>query len=113
MTKRNPKSVKVPGDVFGNLTLIEYMKGSLWRCRCACGKYTLVLTGNLTGGNTTSCGCQQFNKKTLEQKKEYQVLKAASRKLGIPMTPDQVARDQKKKVSAQEDALLALQKIWG
>jgi hypothetical protein len=31
----------------------------VWRCRCDCGKYNDVLTGNLTDGNTKSCGCFQ------------------------------------------------------
>lgn len=32
-------------------------KMSLWECRCDCGNKSTVQTGNLTSGNTTSCGC--------------------------------------------------------
>jgi hypothetical protein len=28
-----------------------------WRCRCDCGAYCVVSSGNLTSGNTRSCGC--------------------------------------------------------
>jgi hypothetical protein len=28
-----------------------------WICLCDCGKYTVVNSGSLTSGNTTSCGC--------------------------------------------------------
>jgi hypothetical protein len=27
-----------------------------WRCRCECGRSTVVSAGNLRTGNTTSCG---------------------------------------------------------
>ena len=29
----------------------------MWRCKCDCGKYKDLATGNLTSGNTSSCGC--------------------------------------------------------
>ena len=28
-----------------------------WKCRCTCGKETVVTGGSLTSGNTRSCGC--------------------------------------------------------
>lgn len=31
----------------------------VWRCKCDCGNETLVSTGNLTSGHTTSCGCNK------------------------------------------------------
>lgn len=45
------------GQRFGRLTVISYSGGSKWRCRCDCGSETTVLSGNLTSGHTTSCGC--------------------------------------------------------
>lgn len=30
-----------------------------WRCRCDCGKETIVMGGNLKTGQTQSCGCLQ------------------------------------------------------
>lgn len=58
MTKR----LELTGCVFGRLTVIEYAGNSragqsLWRCRCDCGKETVVLGRNLKGGVTSSCGC--------------------------------------------------------
>ena len=49
------------GRQFTNLTAIERIgtKGgkSLWRCRCVCGATVITGVGNLTSGNTKSCGC--------------------------------------------------------
>lgn len=50
---------------FGRLTVIEKEKivkcktGTrvLWRCRCDCGKTSVVATSQLTSGRTQSCGC--------------------------------------------------------
>src|SRR5262252_8546839 len=30
-----------------------------WRCRCDCGKETVVLADHLRSGNTKSCGCRR------------------------------------------------------
>ena len=32
-------------------------KRRTWKCRCECGQYTYVTTGDLLSGNTKSCGC--------------------------------------------------------
>lgn len=50
------------GQVFGKLTVLEQagrdkLKKVLWRCRCECGNETVVVSGSLVTGNTTSCGC--------------------------------------------------------
>jgi hypothetical protein len=35
----------------------------VWRCACRCGtENVLVLSTNLTSGNTTSCGCYQADR---------------------------------------------------
>lgn len=58
-----------PGVRFGRLTVIEPSYTSLFEntraghdrlvtCRCDCGNEVDVLLGNLTRGNTTSCGCR-------------------------------------------------------
>src|SRR5258707_509494 len=31
-----------------------------WLCKCVCGNTTIVKTGNLTTGNTKSCGCMRM-----------------------------------------------------
>ena len=50
------------GRRFGLLTVLgqgERSNGGAirWRCLCDCGKETIVLTGHLNNGHTTSCGC--------------------------------------------------------
>lgn len=56
------KFIDRTGQVFGKLTVLEQagrdkLKKVLWRCRCECGKETVVVSGSLVTGNTTSCGC--------------------------------------------------------
>lgn len=46
------------GMKFGRLTVIRRARGSNgWMCECDCGKISFVLSGNLTSGNSKSCGC--------------------------------------------------------
>lgn len=53
------------GQRFGRLVVLEALGKSdrqqsrLWRCRCDCGRETLVPTKSLRSGNTTSCGCRR------------------------------------------------------
>ena len=46
---------------FGRLVALEPvsfgLRGAKWLCRCDCGQTCLVPVGNLTSGNTKSCGC--------------------------------------------------------
>lgn len=50
------------GERFGHLTVLEPAENigamTAWRCRCDCGKETVVMTGHLRSGHTTSCGCK-------------------------------------------------------
>ena len=50
------------GKQFGSLTVLSYGGKSagkhFWKCRCACGRETLVCQSNLLGGHTVSCGCK-------------------------------------------------------
>ncbi len=65
------------GNKYGQLTVIrldhrEFRSSRLgsynfWLCKCDCGNETVVLSNNLTKGNTKSCGCQSSRKK-LKQK---------------------------------------------
>lgn len=41
---------------FGELTLKKYLGNRVWQCECSCGKIVNVNTGDLTSGNTKSCG---------------------------------------------------------
>ena len=50
------------GKRFGRLLVIERAGHNkhgqiLWLCKCDCGKVTKVISGSLTDGRTTSCGC--------------------------------------------------------
>lgn len=49
------------GQRFGRLVVIEKLPSQKWtgwwRCKCDCGNIKDVPTGNLTSGNTQSCGC--------------------------------------------------------
>ena len=50
------------GKAFGTLTVIERVENNMhkkaqWLCRCRCGGTTIVPTGALRSGNTSSCGC--------------------------------------------------------
>lgn len=53
----------IAGDTVGILTVVEAMEkrdsqGCVrWLCRCECGNLTVVISGNLVSGHTTSCGC--------------------------------------------------------
>lgn len=56
------KFVDRSGQIFGKLTVLEQagrnnLKKVLWRCKCECGNETVVVSGSLVTGNTTSCGC--------------------------------------------------------
>ncbi len=54
------------GKVYGNLTVEEYYPtsktGTYWKCKCSCGKFTIVSTSSLHSGHTQSCGCLQKKK---------------------------------------------------
>ena len=55
------------GKRFGRLVVIAFSgrkdrsgrKRPVWRCKCDCGKTSLVVSGELTSGHTQSCGCRQ------------------------------------------------------
>lgn len=50
------------GKSFGDLTVVSYdgRRGGkhYWRCRCGCGRETVVNQSNLQTGHTRSCGCR-------------------------------------------------------
>lgn len=56
------KFIDLSGKKFGRLTAIERRGRSgsfaMWFCHCDCGGESLVRSGNLRSGNSTSCGCQ-------------------------------------------------------
>lgn len=58
-----PPKINRIGQRFGQLTVISQAesagKNTRWLCRCDCGTDTVVHTGNLTSGGSTSCGCSR------------------------------------------------------
>jgi hypothetical protein len=64
LCSRSPlKRANLIGQRFGRLTAIQSngtgeLKHTTWKCQCDCGKIVpSVPTGNLSSGNTRSCGC--------------------------------------------------------
>jgi hypothetical protein len=49
---------------FGKLTVLERLtigtSSAWWRCKCDCGKETIVKGCNLASGGTGSCGCRRY-----------------------------------------------------
>lgn len=57
-----PRIKDVTGRRFGRLVVVgitsqRYHRHVVWRCRCDCGKETLVPSLSLLNGDTRSCGC--------------------------------------------------------
>lgn len=44
-------------------------KRTMWKCKCDCGKETIVWSYSLTSGKTTSCGCYQLERRIEESVK--------------------------------------------
>lgn len=58
------KFIDRTGQRFGKLVVVEEAgrnasKKVLWRCKCDCGNESIVVSGSLVTGNTTSCGCDK------------------------------------------------------
>lgn len=54
-------------EVYGKLTVLEKAYNAkngqqMWKCKCECGKESIVQQGHLRGGTTKSCGkCNKFS----------------------------------------------------
>jgi hypothetical protein len=81
--KCNAKSriIDLTGQRFGRLVAIEHagrvvnksgFRTTLWRCKCDCGKESIVRYPLLVSGNTRSCGC-------LERENKERMVKLAQR----------------------------------
>jgi len=88
------KLIDRTGQVFGKLTVIEQagrdrLKKVLWRCKCECGNESIVVSGSLVTGNTTSCGCEIGNfKHGGTGKGSYNTWRAMIRRCTIPTDKD-------------------------
>jgi hypothetical protein len=65
MSSKVKSLVMAPGDVYGELTVIERNTKKeesmpydciYWRCSCSCGKKKTVKQDSLRSGKTRSCG---------------------------------------------------------
>ena len=73
-TQREKSAKNFIGQRFGKLTVMEQViinDSPMYKCQCDCGNTTIVRAGNLTSGNTQSCGCLE---KELLDKKYFQDL---------------------------------------
>lgn len=88
------RAVDRVGQRFGKLTVIESagrntLKKVLWKCKCDCGKESIVVAGSLVTGNTTSCGCVIPNFKHGGWKKSsYNTWRAMIRRCTNPLDKD-------------------------
>lgn len=60
--KRGYHFIDLAGKRFGRLTVIAFHgiakdRQAQWRCRCECGRETIVAGGHLRSGHTKSCVC--------------------------------------------------------
>lgn len=67
------KASELSGRRFGRLLVLgragSNEKGnSLWKCRCDCGKETIIVGYSLTGGRSKSCGCLHSEKLSEENR---------------------------------------------
>ena len=65
MERKSKPRQDLTNQIFGYLTPIQYIKGGKWKCKCICGKETIVDTRNLKSGHTTSCGCKKKETKNV------------------------------------------------
>ena len=77
------KKLDLTGQRFGRLVVIRKSVERanagevLWECKCDCGEFSVVKSGNLRSGSTKSCGC--LRKEVVSKKNENKKL---SRKNG-------------------------------
>ena len=91
-----PKFVDRKGQRFGRLLVTEEagrndLKKVMWRCLCDCGKETVVPSGGLVTGNTTSCGCflkEKITKHGGWKKASYNTWRAMMRRCNNPNDKD-------------------------
>lgn len=91
-TKRN-----LVGMVFGKLTVIEEsgrdrFQRCIWLCKCSCGNNVRIVGGNLTSGNTSSCGC--IKKSGINVHK----LNLVGRRFGNLIVLEMIGRNKRKSV---------------
>lgn len=75
--REGSRLIDLTGQKFNRLTVIEFIEinkrnEAFWKCKCDCGNFVNVRSGNLKSGTTTSCGC-------LQKEKTQEMINAAHR----------------------------------
>lgn len=91
-----PKFIDRTGFRYGRLSVVSSAgsnahKKTMWRCLCDCGGYTVVTSGALQTGNTTSCGCylqERITKHGGTGKGSYNTWRAVVRRCTNPNDKD-------------------------
>ena len=91
-----PKLIDRTGQRFGRLVVLEKgetnnLKKVLWKCLCDCGNTALVVSGSLSTGNTSSCGCgvkEAITKHGGWKKSSYNTWRAMMRRCNNPNDKD-------------------------
>ena len=72
--KRVSHAKDITGQRFGMLTVMKRAgtnkhRKALWKCKCDCGRTTVVSSVDLVTGNTKSCGClgKNYAKRNLKE----------------------------------------------
>ena len=91
-----PKFIDRKGARFGRLVVLHQegrtaYKKIVWRCLCDCGNETLVSSGSLASGNTSSCGCYLIERITKHgscNKASYNTWRAMLRRCTVATDKD-------------------------
>jgi len=72
------KKLDLSNRQFGRLLVKKRLTGRLWLCRCVCGIEKSIPTGNLTSGQTQSCGCLRLERvqENLKRAREVRIKSA-------------------------------------
>ena len=73
--KQQNRFIDRTNERFGRLTVLyrtynQPGRNANWVCKCDCGNYTVVTSGNLTQGHIKSCGCFEQESRILSHRKQ-------------------------------------------
>jgi len=100
------KLIDISGQHFGLLTIVcregnqQGYSGTIWRCRCECGKEVVVYKGNLTSGKSLSCGCLGNTRK-----KNTGCVNPRHTRLGAELSREQQIQRMKSGITMEEEEL--------
>lgn len=86
------KSKDLSKNKYGKLTPLEKVgrnkwRSALWKCKCDCGKETIVDAKSLRRGNTKSCGCiHKFEKGKASENYWFKTYKISADKRNLKWT---------------------------